>query len=86
MDVLTLIPGVGQLLFFIGSGMDFFLQGMYHLWNVKKMNNAIRLQNANWQGEWNSKQRLNILMQKREDIKNKAKKDLADREKAIREY
>jgi hypothetical protein len=25
MDVLTFIPGVGKLLSFIGSGMDFFL-------------------------------------------------------------
>jgi hypothetical protein len=47
MDVLIFIPGVGQLLSFIGSGMDFFLQGLSQLWNVNKMNNAIRLQNAN---------------------------------------
>jgi hypothetical protein len=41
MDVLTFIPGVGQLLSFIGSGGDFFLQGMSQLWNVNKMKNAI---------------------------------------------
>jgi hypothetical protein len=41
MDVLTFIPGVGQLISFIGSGADFFLQGMSQLWNVNKINNQI---------------------------------------------
>jgi hypothetical protein len=47
MDILTFTPGVDQLLSFIGSGMDFFLQGMSQLWNVNKINNKIRLGNAN---------------------------------------
>jgi hypothetical protein len=51
MDVLTFIPGVGQLLSFIGSSMDFFLQSISRLWNVNKMDNGIRLQNANWEAE-----------------------------------
>jgi hypothetical protein len=51
MYVLTFIPGVGQLLFYIGSRIDFFLQGMSQLWNVNKMNNSIKLQNANWEAE-----------------------------------
>jgi hypothetical protein len=31
MDILIFIPSVGELLSFIGSGMDFFLQGMSKL-------------------------------------------------------
>jgi hypothetical protein len=61
MDVLTFIPGVGQLISFIGSGVDFFLQGKSQLWNVNKTSNAIRLQNANWEAEWNPKKRLDVL-------------------------
>jgi hypothetical protein len=86
MDVLTFIRGVGQLLSFIGSGMDFFLQGMYQLWNVNKMNNAIRLQNANWETEWNVKRRWDALIKKKKKSEDKAKKDLADREKASRNH
>jgi hypothetical protein len=54
MDVLTFIPGFGQLLSFIGSSVDFFLQGMSQLWNVNKMNNTIRLENANNEAQWNT--------------------------------
>jgi hypothetical protein len=57
MDVLIFIPGVGKLLSFIGLDMDFFLQGMSQLWNVNKINNAIRLENANWEAHWNTQRR-----------------------------
>jgi hypothetical protein len=43
MDVLSFIPGVGQLLSFIGSCINFFLQDMSQLWNANKMNNAMYL-------------------------------------------
>jgi hypothetical protein len=46
------------------------------------MNNYIRLQNANWETEWKTKQRWDELMKKKKDAEDKAKKDLADREKA----
>jgi hypothetical protein len=47
MDFLTFIPGIGQLISFIESGMDFFLQRKSQVLNVKKMNNPIQLENAN---------------------------------------
>jgi hypothetical protein len=71
MNVLTFIPNVGQMLSFIGSGIDFFLQGMSQLWNVNKMNNAIRLQNANWKAHWNTERRWNELMKKKQDAVDK---------------
>jgi hypothetical protein len=57
MDVLTFIPGVGQLISFIESDVDFFLQGMSQLWNVNKINNKIRLENANNEAHWNTQRR-----------------------------
>jgi hypothetical protein len=81
MDVLTFIPGVGQLLSFIGSGMNFFFHGMSQLRNVNKMNNAIRLQNANLEVEWNTQRSWDELMKTKKDAPDKFMKDLADREK-----
>jgi hypothetical protein len=46
MNVLTFIPGVSLLLSFIKSGVD-FLQGISQLLKLNKMNNDIRLKNAN---------------------------------------
>jgi hypothetical protein len=82
MDILIFIPGVGQLLSILESGIDIFLQGMSKLWNVNKMNNAIRLENANNEAYRNTKHRCDALMQKKKDAEDKAKKDLADKEKA----
>jgi hypothetical protein len=65
--------------------MDFFLQSISQLWNVNKMNNAIRLQNVNWEAEWNTKQRWDAIIKKKKDTENKARKDLADREKTVAE-
>jgi hypothetical protein len=62
--------------------MNFFLQGMAELWNVNKMNTAIRLQNCNWEPEWNTKQRWDAIMKKKQDAADKARKDLAHREKS----
>jgi hypothetical protein len=85
MEVLTFIPGVGQLLSFIGSGFDMFLQGMSQLWNVNKMNNKIRLENANNEVYWNTQRIWDALMKKKQDAENKTKKDLEDRIKASEE-
>jgi hypothetical protein len=56
---------------------------MSQLWNVNKMNNAIRLQNVNWKAKWNTKQRCDAFIKKKKDAEDKARKDLADREKAL---
>jgi hypothetical protein len=38
---------------------------MSQLWNVNKMNNSIKLQNANWEAEWNTQWRWDELMKKK---------------------
>jgi hypothetical protein len=85
MDVLTFIPGVGQLISFIGSGIDFFLQDISQLWNINKINNKIRLENANSEAHWNNVRRWNELMKKEQDAVDKYKKDFAEKEKASEE-
>jgi hypothetical protein len=59
---------------------------MSQLWNVNKMNNKIRLQNTNWEAHCNTQQRRVALMKKKKDAEDKAKKDVADREKAATAY
>jgi hypothetical protein len=54
---------------------------MSQLWNLNKINNTIRLENANNEGYWNTKKRWNGLVQKKKYGEEKAKKDLRDREK-----
>jgi hypothetical protein len=82
MDVLTFIPHINQIISFIGSGVDFFLQGMSQLWNINKIKNKIRLENANAEARFNTEQRWNALMKKKKEERDKALKELADRQKA----
>jgi hypothetical protein len=50
------------------------------------MNNAIRLQNANSETEWNTQQRWDALMKKKQDTTDKFMKELAERNKAAEEH